>query len=129
MAAVEADRLPEHAKVQLRDLADDAGLAEVFGLHTQLNMIETIVITGLATAGVARVITSEHGPFNLIEKFRTWIASVHPELGKVFSCPICLSVWLVFPMAVAALVVPAVLIPIAALGLAYAAIGMGALWK
>lgn len=92
-------------------------------------MIETIVITGLATAGVARVITSEHGPFNLIEKFRTWIASVHPELGKVFSCPICLSVWLVFPMAVAALVVPAVLIPIAALGLAYAAIGMGALWK
>lgn len=101
------------------------------------------LLIGAATASVARVVTREHGPFDVFVKLRQYMkdryaaedGSLGHEVYAALNCPICLSWYIAgaFSVVVAFALGLSVLwllimIP-AAVGVAYALLGMSALWQ
>ena len=44
--------------------------------------------------GLTMMLIYFNGPFEIVEKFRKLMMSVHPKLGELFTCPFCLSTWI-----------------------------------
>ena len=60
-----------------------------------------IIILTLATWRITSLIATERGPYAIFEKFRnrlgiTTTAIPESEAGKLFSCIMCLSIWVAF---------------------------------
>lgn len=84
-----------------------------------------LVILGLATWRLSHMISREHGPWHIFGKLKTWAGAQYagPVLGwqaltfwgMLFSCPLCLSVWVAGLLYLSVLYWPASWIPIAVL--------------
>jgi len=67
-----------------------------------LELFVASIVTSLAAAMVARLVTTERGPFAVFVRLRMArdrlldLGYVGRELHELFSCPYCLSVWLCF---------------------------------
>lgn len=62
-----------------------------------MSLMDYIALIGAVT-GTARLITKEHGPFGIFQKFQAWVADSetmqkHTEWQTLLSCPFCLTVW------------------------------------
>lgn len=100
------------------------------------------LLEGAAVASVARVVTREHGPFDVFLKLRMALQERYEkteglghEVWAAMNCPICLSwyIALIFSAVIAfgvglSVLWLFILIP-AAVGVAYAVLGMSALWQ
>lgn len=97
-------------------------------------VLKAVLLVGLATAALARLISNERGLWAVFERFRNKFPE-SSEAGKIVRCPLCLGVYVstvltlyvilalvFFPVGLWLLVIPA------ALGLAYAMIGLSNLW-
>ena len=49
---------------------------------------------GLMLYGCVLMFVSFGGPFDILEKFRQLLNWLHPQLGKLISCPFCTATWI-----------------------------------
>ena len=69
-----------------------------------------LLLAALAVYRLARMISLEDGPLDIFVDFRTWVGVYdYSENGlpgsmaaRLFSCPLCVGVWLAFPAMVMA---------------------------
>jgi len=92
---------------------------------------ETFVAYSLALWATSYILVFEDGPWGLLKKLRSFVgvyytvatatkASVRQAetmVGKLFNCPICLSVWLCVPMYIVLLYFPWVIYALGGVGL------------
>lgn len=62
-----------------------------------MSFMDYIALIG-AVAATARLITKEHGPFGIFQKFQAWVTESdtmqrHPKWQELLACPYCLAVW------------------------------------
>lgn len=43
--------------------------------------------------GLCNMIIFARGPFGIFEKWRRFTHMIHPSIGELFTCPMCLSTW------------------------------------
>ena len=95
--------------------------------------MEQIVLIGLATAALARLIVHERGPWGVLERARKWVKGNGVIVLRGFTtCAICAGFWIALGLYLLVVLVPAaasVLVPFAAMGLAYLALGMIGLYQ
>lgn len=60
-----------------------------------MNMLITLLTALLATYGVAKLISNYDGLFNVF----LWLRNRDSVIGKLFSCTVCLAVWVAIPVA------------------------------
>jgi len=61
----------------------------------------TLISYILFSYGITTMMVYFNGPFDLIEYFRRLMNAIHPKVGELFQCPLCLSTWIggIFSMA------------------------------
>lgn len=47
----------------------------------------------LCAYGFCNMIIFARGPFGVFEKWRNFTHMIHPSVGELFTCPMCLSTW------------------------------------
>lgn len=57
-------------------------------------MIETLVLFSILTYAISNHLVYAHGPFHVYDKIREIAEKVHPQLGELFSCMICMPTWI-----------------------------------
>lgn len=121
-------------------MADDADYDFVLSLRAtglrismdKASLLLAIVVAGFATASLARLVTREAGLFGVFVRLRNLFPS-EGTLHDIFTCPLCFSVWaagVTTGLTMALLGIPIlwfVLLAPAALGVAYAALGLAAM--
>lgn len=50
----------------------------------------TIIVYILAVYGLSNIIVFGEGPFYILERWRELMYNIHPNIGKLFSCMMCL---------------------------------------
>lgn len=106
------------------------------------DLLLIFLLVGAATGSLARIITTERGPGAVLYRFRSWMrgrkSKVGQEVAMALSCSICAGFWIAMILSLYAaisvyvLCAPLLLLPIlpfSAMGLGYAALGMGNLWS
>ena len=48
----------------------------------------------LACYGIANLFVYSNGPFHIFEHWRQFTHSIHPQIGELFTCMLCLSTWI-----------------------------------
>lgn len=95
-------------------------------------MIAALLLSGAATAAAARLVTRETGLFGVFVKIRN-LFTEHSEAWEIVNCPLCFSCWMapIFVVIVMLLTLtPAVWFVVlypAAIGVAYALLGLAAM--
>ena len=56
-------------------------------------LLLTTFIYSIALYGLILLLVNFSGPFNIMGIFRVIMGAIHPELGKLLSCPYCTSFW------------------------------------
>ena len=92
-----------------------------------------MVLIGFATAAFSRLLVHERGPWGVLEKTRQWALKTNKTfLGGLVTCAICAGLWIALILIGLVVLLPparAVLLPFAAMGLAYLALGMMSLYS
>jgi len=99
------------------------------------DIVLVLILVGLSTASLSRLLAVERGPLGLIEKLRNSFPPTS-EIGKAIRCPICngvyisliLTIYAVLCMTLFAAGIWLLVIP-AALGISYALVGLSNLWN
>lgn len=110
-------------------------------LRHLLLLVLAASVVGAATAPLSRLVSRERGLFNAFGLLRQWVRSrkdrgrVWAELAEGITCPICVGVWLSTPLTLIAVAVAglpifsALVVGPMGLGIAYALLGLSALWQ
>lgn len=48
----------------------------------------------LVSYGIANLFIYSNGPFHIFEHWRNFTNKLHPQIGELFTCMICLSTWI-----------------------------------
>lgn len=58
--------------------------------------METISILSymLVSYGIANLFVYSNGPFHIFEQWRIFTDKLHPQIGELFTCMLCLSTWI-----------------------------------
>jgi len=62
-----------------------------------MNDLERVAEIAFVTVFVARLATTERGPFAVLQSVQVWIQNLPGwanEIKAVWACPVCMSVWL-----------------------------------
>lgn len=83
------------------------------------------VVVALALYALSYLLVFEDGPYAILLRFRRWVGVDYTDdgdrygktqVGEVFNCPVCLSVWLSVPVVLVGLIDVRLLYPLAAVG-------------
>lgn len=59
-----------------------------------MSSIFMIICYSLLAYGFANMIVYSSGPFRIFERLRNLAHNIHPQIGELFTCMMCLSTWL-----------------------------------
>ena len=83
------------------------------------------VVIALALYALSYLLVYEDGPYAILLRFRRWVGVEYTEdgtrygktqVGDMFNCPVCLSIWLSVPIVLIGLVDTRLLYPLSAVG-------------
>lgn len=55
-----------------------------------MNYLVFVVVYSIMVYGISNALVYFNGPFNIIDRFRTWISNKHKTFEELFSCMFCL---------------------------------------
>lgn len=56
-------------------------------------MIGTLVLFSILSYAISNHLVYAHGPFHVYDGIRALAEKMHPQLGELFSCMICMPTW------------------------------------
>lgn len=59
-----------------------------------MSLFGVCVIYGIMLYGMVLMAVNFSGPFGVMDKFRTFLHWLHPQLGELIECPYCTSTWI-----------------------------------